>query len=109
MAFRRGEFIWVDFNPQSGREQSGRRPALVISPAEYNAVSNCVLVCPVTGNTSPWPWKVAIPQGNAIEGAVLVDQVKSIDARARHAESVGVMLDELSLQEVLARLATLTG
>lgn len=109
MAFRRGEFIWVDFNPQSGREQSGRRPALVISPAEYNAVSNCVLVCPVTGNTSPWPWKVAIPHGTAIEGAVLVDQVKSIDARARHAESVGVMLDELSLQEVLARLATLTG
>jgi mRNA interferase MazF len=109
MAFRRGEFIWVDFNPQSGREQSGRRPALVISPAEYNAVSNCLLVCPVTGNMAHWPWKVAIPHGNAIEGAVLVDQVKSIDVRARHAESTGAMLDELALQEVLARLATLTG
>jgi mRNA interferase MazF len=109
MAFRRGEFIWVDFNLQTGREQSGRQPALVISPAEYNAVSNCLLVCPITTNTAPWPWKVPLPPACAVSGAVLVDQLKSIDAKARHAESAGSILDERTLHEMLARLATLTG
>ena len=109
MAFHRGELIWLDFNPQSGREQAGRRPALVISPEEYNSVSSCVLVCPITANQSPWPWKVALPAHCPIKGAVLVDQLKSADSLARHAESAAATVDAETLNEILSRLQTLVG
>ena len=105
----RGDLVWVDFNPQKGHEQAGRRPALVISPAAYNGISNCVLVCPVTSNIDPWPWKVPIPEGGTVTGAVLVDQIKSIDAAARHVAPAGEALDSDLMADILARLATLTG
>ncbi len=109
----RGQIVWVSFNPQTGHEQAGRRPALVISPAAYNGVSNCILVCPITSNTAPWPWKVMLPDGDdiagAVTGAVLVDQVKSIDARARNVEPLDQAVDQAIMDDVLARLATLTG
>jgi mRNA interferase MazF len=113
----RGQIVWVSFNPQTGHEQAGRRPALVISPAAYNGVSNCILVCPITSNTAPWPWKVMLPESGDIAGpvtepvtgAVLVDQVKSIDARARNVEPTGQAVDQAIMDDVLARLATLTG
>lgn len=105
----RGDLVWVDFNPRKGHEQAGRRPALVISPAAYNGVSNCVLVCPVTSNTDPWPWKVPLPEGGQVTGAVLVDQVKSIDASARRLAPAGQALDGDLMADILARLATLTG
>lgn len=105
----RGQIVWVSFNPQTGHEQTGRRPALVISPATYSGVSNCILVCPITSNTAPWPWKVMLPESGDITGAVLVDQVKSIDAKARKVESTGQAVDHAIMDDVLARLATLTG
>ncbi|WP_170565923.1 type II toxin-antitoxin system PemK/MazF family toxin [Ruegeria atlantica] len=105
----RGRIVWVNFNPQKGHEQAGRRPALVISPAAYNGVSNCILVCPITSNTTPWPWKVMLPDSCDITGAVLVDQVKSIDAEARKVETTGQVVDQAIVDDVLARLATLTG
>lgn len=108
----RGQIVWVNFNPQKGHEQAGRRPALVISPAAYNAVSNCVLVCPITTNPAPWPWKVMLPEpevGGVITGAILVDQVKSIDANARNIQDSGQRVESSRMDEVLARLATLTG
>jgi len=109
MPFERGDLIWLDFNPQSGHEQAGRRPALVVSPGGYNALSNCILVCPVTTNLAPWPWKTALPPGGAIGGAILVDQLKSVDARARRAEASGEKASDAVMTEVLAKLATLTG
>lgn len=109
MKLDRGDIVWVDFTPQKGHEQAGRRPALVISPAAYNAVSNCILVCPITSNDGPWPWKVPLPEGGAVAGAVLVDQIKSIDARARHVAPAGETVRSGMMDEVLARLATLTG
>ena len=108
----RGQIVWVNFNPQKGHEQAGRRPALVVSPAAYNAISNCVLVCPITSNGAPWPWKVMMSElkgDGAIGGAILVDQVKSIDAKARQIENSGQWVDSARMDEVLARLATLTG
>ncbi len=105
----RGQIVWVNFTPQKGHEQAGRRPALVISPAAYNAVSNTVLVCPITTNTDPWPWKVLLPEQGDVSGAILVDQLKSIDATARQMEDSGQSVDAEVLDEVLARLATLTG
>jgi len=109
MSFDRGDLIWLDFNPHKGHEQAGRRPALVLSPLEYNALSNCVLVCPITSNTAPWPWKVILPDGLPVSGAVLVDQVKSLDARARRFEAMGGVAPPDIIQEVIARLRTLTG
>ena len=107
MTFDRGQIVWVNFNPQRGHEQAGRRPALVISPKAYNALSNCVLVCPITSNIASWSWKVMLPEGEEITGAVLVDQIQSIDAKARNLEDAGQSIDPQSLDEVLARLATL--
>jgi mRNA interferase MazF len=109
MTPERGQIVWVNFNPQKGHEQAGRRPALVISPSVYNAVSNCVILCPITSNTDPWPWKVMLPKGGDIAGAVLVDQIKSIDAKARNIEDSGQGIEADVMDEVLARLATLTG
>lgn len=108
MSFDRGDLIWLDFNPQKGHEQRGRRPALVISPGAYNALSNCVLVCPITSNTAPWPWKVLLPDGLPVSGAVLVDQLKSLDAEARRFEAMGRAAPPDTVREILARLRTLT-
>lgn len=103
----RGQIVWVNFNPQKGHEQAGRRPAFVISPAAYNAVSNCVLVCPITSNTAPWPWKVFL-EDDAVTGAILVDQIKSIDVKARQLEVTDQKISPSVLDEVMAKLATLT-
>lgn len=107
MILERGQIVWVNFTPQKGHEQAGRRPALVISPRTYNAVSSCVMLCPITSNVAPWPWKVFLPEQDTITGAVLVDQMKSIDAKARNVEDSGQKIDPQSMDEVLARLATL--
>jgi mRNA interferase MazF len=104
----RGDLVWLTFGPHKGHEQAGRRPALVISPAAYNAVSTCVIVCPITTNRSPWPWKVMLPDDAEITGAVLTDQIKSIDGPARGMAASGHQVDEAVMAEVLARLATLT-
>lgn len=109
MTVERGDIVWLTFSPQKGHEQAGRRPALVVSPAAYNGVSNCVIVCPVTSNTSPWPWKVMLPDGHAVNGAVLVDRIKSVDAAAHGMSASGHRVDDTVMGEVLGRLATLTG
>jgi mRNA-degrading endonuclease toxin of MazEF toxin-antitoxin module len=107
VSFARGEILWVDFRPTKGREQDGRRPALVISPTPYNDVSSTILVCPITSNVNPWPWKVPLPEGEGIMGAVLVDQMKSIDPKARHAERAGQTVADAVMNEITARLRTL--
>jgi len=107
VSFERGEIVWVDFTPTKGHEQAGRRPALVISPKSYNAVSSTMLVCPITSNLGPWPWKVALPESERVDGAVLVDQVKSIDPSARKVESADQHVPSAVMDEITARLATL--
>jgi mRNA interferase MazF len=84
-----GDLVWVDFNPQSGHEQAGRRPALVLSPRLYHARTTLAVVCPITSNTTPYPFKVTLPEGLPIAGAVLADQVKSIDRHARGLQIAG--------------------
>ena len=79
----RGALVWVDFRPHSGREQAGHRPALVISPRIYHERSRLAVVCPITSSLRPWPWKVVLPTGLPVSGAVLVDQVRAIDRDAR--------------------------
>jgi mRNA interferase MazF len=104
----RGALVWVDFTPQSGREQAGHRPALVISPRIYHERSKLVVVCPITSGLRPWPWKVALPTGLSVSGAVLVDQVRAIDRDARGLRPVGVA-PQTVVAEVQAKLAALFG
>ena len=104
----RGDLVWVDFTPQSGREQAGHRPALVVSPRIYHQRSSLTVVCPITSNTQPWPWKVPLPGDLAISGAVLVDQVRSIDREARHLR-IADKAPQAVVIEVQARLAALLG
>jgi mRNA-degrading endonuclease toxin of MazEF toxin-antitoxin module len=104
----RGTLVWVDLTPQSGHEQAGHRPALVISPRIYHARSKLAVVCPITSNLRPWPWKVVLPEGLAIAGAVLVDRVRSVDRGARHLRLAGDA-PQAVLAEVQAKLAALFG
>lgn len=103
-----GDLIWLSFDPQQGREQSGRRPALVLSPATYNAKTSLALVCPVTSQVKGYPFEVPLPSGLAIGGVVLADHIKSLDWKERRAEAAGHVPD-LVLLDVLARLAPLLG
>jgi mRNA interferase MazF len=103
-----GDLVWLDFNPQRGREQSGRRPALVLSPAAYNAKTGLALVCPVTSRTKGYPFEVILPPGLEVAGVVLADHVKSLDWKERRAEEACRVPTEV-LSEVLAKLAPLLG
>ena len=101
-----GDLIWLNFDPQSGHEQAGRRPGLVLTPASYHRRSAYAIVCPITSNTKPYPYKVALPAGLAISGVVLADQAKSIDRAARDLKIVGKAPADV-LNEVRSRLASL--
>ena len=109
MTFDRGDLIWLNFSRQKGREQAGHRPGFVVSPRPYNELSRCVLVCPVTSNLAPWPWKVALDAQEGISGAVLVDQIRAVDVEARAARASGQRAKDEEIAEIIARLATLTG
>ena len=104
----RGDLVWVDFSPPAGHEQSGRRPALVISPAAYNQKVVLALLCPITSHPKGYPFEVNVASRSEIRGVVLADQIRNLDWRSRRAESIGVVL-ESTLAEVLAKLQTLVG
>ncbi|HBW46361.1 TPA: endoribonuclease MazF [bacterium] len=102
----RGDIVWLDMNPQVGREESGRRPAVVISPATYNGKHGLGLFCPVTSHIKGYPFEVVLPDYEDVHGAVLTDQLKSLDWRVRHVKFIKKMTRE-SMSEILAKLATL--
>jgi mRNA interferase MazF len=102
----RGDAIWLTFTPQAGHEQAGRRPALVLSPASYNGKVGLAILCPITSQTKGYPFEVATPAGSRISGAVLADQVKSLDWRVRHAEFICKLPRETTV-EVLEKLGAL--
>lgn len=103
-----GDLIWLTFDPQAGREQSGRRPALVLSPAAYNEKANLALVCPISSRVKGYPFEVPLPEGLAISGVVLSDHLKSLDWKQRKAEFVARVPAEV-VSDVVARLAPLLG
>lgn len=84
----RGDLVWLEFDPQTGHEQAGRRPALVVSHAEYNKKVGLAVFCPVTSQVKGYPFEVVLPAGLAVTGVVLSDQVKSLDWRARRAARI---------------------
>lgn len=102
----RGDVVWLSFTPQSGHEQSGHRPAVVISPRAYNRRVGLALFCPVTSHVKGYPFEVLLPTGLRVEGAILSDQVKSLDWRARKAQRICALPTEI-LEETIARILTL--
>lgn len=102
----RGEIIWLVFDPQAGHEQSGRRPALVISPRAYNRKVGLALLCPVTSHVKGYPFEVLLPPGLEARGAILSDQLKSLDWRARKAKLICTVPREV-LEETVARILAL--
>ena len=102
----RGDLVWLAFTPQTGSEQAGRRPALVISPKAYNAKVGLALFCPVTSRVKGYPFEVALPAGGDVLGVVLADQLKSLDWRARKATLIERASAEL-LAMVTARILPL--
>lgn len=103
---RRGDVVWLTLDPQSGHEQAGRRPALVISPEAYNRKTGLFLACPVTSRVKGYPFEVALPKGVGVSGVVLCDQIKSLDWKARRAE-FAASVDDDTLSEVVARILPL--
>ena len=99
---RRGDLVWLSFDPQAGHEQAGRRPAFVVSPEPYNRKTGLFLACPITSMRKGYPFEVPLPAGLPVEGVILADQLKSLDWRARRAEfaakaSLEVVADVQSL------------
>ena len=103
-----GDVIWLDFDPRKGREQAGRRPALVLSPKSYNRAASLALVCPITSRKKGYPFEVALPEGTGVRGVILADQMKSVDWRARRADGF-VRMPDAVINEVRARLASVIG
>jgi mRNA interferase MazF len=89
----RGDVVWIDFDPRTGSEQSGQRPALVLSRAAYNRFGLCLL-CPVTSKIKGYPFEVVLPEGLAVRGAVLCDHVRSVDWRVRLIKKAGEITPE---------------
>jgi len=101
-----GDVVWITLNPQAGYEQAGRRPAVVLSPQNYNSKTGLAIFCPITNQIKGYPFEVIIPAGLSVAGAVLSDQVKSLDWRARNAELICTLPTE-TISEVLQKLGTL--
>ena len=87
----RGDAIWIDFDPRRGREQSGHRPALILSPERFNRETNLAICCPITSRKSRNQLELPLPAGRKVKGTLLVHQVRSVDWRdrgARHIETL---------------------
>lgn len=101
----RGELIWLDFDPQAGHEQAGKRPALVLSPKAYNQRTSLALIVPVTNRIKAYPFEVLL-KGCKTTGCVLADQVRSLDWSTRKAKRIEAA-PRTVIEEVIAKLAVL--
>jgi mRNA interferase MazF len=101
-----GDIVWISFSPQAGHEQAGHRPAVVLSPAAYNAKTSLMVCCPMTTQIKNYPFEVVV--AGESPSAVLADQVKSLDWRKRRARRRG-MISATELAEVRAKIRALIG
>ena len=98
----KGDLVFLTFNPQSGHEQQGRRPALVVSNHTFNKHTGLAIVCPITNTNRRHPFHVSIPKQTSLTGFIMVEQVKSVDYRSRHIQFIekvakDVMIDVLGI------------
>ena len=101
-----GDIVWLTFNPQSGHEQTGRRPALVISPLIYNGKTNLAIFCPITSQIKDYPFEVKLPEDLEISGVILSDQIRNLDWKVREAEYI-CKLPKSQLTETINKITTL--
>jgi mRNA interferase MazF len=104
----RGDIVWLQFSPRAGHEQDHQRPALVVSPKVYNQKAGLALFCPITSQVKGYPFEVLLPEGSKAAGAILSDQVKSLDWRAGKATRLAHAPRE-TVKEVLGKILTLVG
>jgi mRNA interferase MazF len=104
-----GDLIWADFDPRVSREQSSRRPALVVSPADFCRVTEFAIICPITSRVRPFGTSVVLPMGLPVSGEILTSHVRSIDTLARPISYAGAAVPAKILQEVRMKLAALIG
>ncbi len=102
-----GDLVWTDFDPTLGREQAGRRPALVVSPAAFTLNTGFAFVCPITSRVSPFPTSVVLPDGLPISGEILLSHLRSIDILARRIQPVGAVVPSETAVAVRAKLDAL--
>lgn len=102
----RGDIVWLDFDPQSGHEQKGRRPALVISPKIYNSKTKLALFCPITNQIKGYPFEVILPPNMSVTGAIIPDQIKSLDWKRRNAEFI-IKAPNQIINETINKFSTL--
>ena len=102
----RGDLVWLEFTPQAGSEQRGRRPALVLSPKSYNGKVGLALFCPLTSKVKGYPFEVELPDGYAVSGVVLSDQLKSLDWRSRNVKFIERISSDIVVM-VIARVLSL--
>lgn len=101
----KGDLVILGFDPQSGHEKSGVRPAIVLSPKKFNQITNFSVVCPITRQSKNYPFEVELPDGLAIEGVILTDQVKSIDRKSRSLKIKGQAPPEI-VEKCIERIHT---
>jgi len=102
----RGDIVWLEFNPQTGHEQKGRRPAIVLSPHEYNLKVGLALVCPITSQVKDYPFEVPLPERFPIGGVIISDQIKNLDWKVRNAEFI-VKAPKSVIEETINKFITL--
>ena len=100
--------MWINFDPVAGHEQAGYRPAVVVTPRDYNAQTHLAVVCPITRRVKHYRFEVPLPAGLAVSGVVLSDHVRSVDWKSRDATLIGIVPYEV-LEALEERLATLLG
>ncbi len=99
-----GNLIWTEFDPTRGREQAGRRPALVVSSAAFTENTGLAVVCPITSRVRPFPTSVVLPPGLPVAGEILTSHIRSIDTRARPVRTTGAVVPYQTAQLVRAKL-----
>ena len=104
----RGDIVWLNFNPQAGHEQAGRRPAFVLSPKSYNQKVGLTLFCPITNKIKGYPFEVDLPEGLPVTGTILSDQIKSLGWQARNTTFICHLPDEITAQVLAKANALLT-
>jgi mRNA interferase MazF len=101
-----GDVIWTDFDPTKGREQAGRRPALVVSAAAFTENTGLAIVCPITSRVRPFPTSVVLPSSLPIAGEILTSHIRGIDAQARPIRYAGLAVSDEIARLVRAKLNT---
>lgn len=101
-----GDLVWLDFEPTKGHEQSGHRPALVLTPERYNRITELAVVCPITSHVKGYPFEIPIPEKSQVGGVLLTDQIRNVDWKNRSCRFIEKVSENV-LRNTLENVMTL--